>query len=210
MDADLETIFLDANKKIQSIIKQRSCSPKQPGNLIDSTKSKKRVMFSDNVGMPLEEIRLIPSRKCFTHFRVKLQSSYINLWKIANFEQPRNYALYRKKLNSNQVVLKTINNTDKNAQGTVEVMNFSAGKEVFVRYTFDDWKSFQDLPCTIRNNNLNRNYYSLYETFWFSFEIPFNSSRIEFCICYRAEHCEYWENNNHQNFALIKDYQFYQ
>lgn len=94
--------------------------------------------------------------------------------------------------------------------GTVKVKNISFTKEVIVRVTWDDWKSQQDIFCTY-----NRAYgpvtcaHVIFDTFSFKITLPPSSKRLEFCICYRADTQEFWDNNKGLNYTISKRSPFY-
>lgn len=94
--------------------------------------------------------------------------------------------------------------------GTVKVKNISFHKEVIVRVTWDDWKSQQDIFCTY-----NKAYgpatcaHVVFDTFSFKITLPPSSKRLEFCICFRTETQEYWDNNEGKNYTITKRSPFY-
>ena len=94
--------------------------------------------------------------------------------------------------------------------GTVKVKNISFEKEVIVRVTWDDWKSQQDIFCTY-----NKAYgpatcaHVIFDTFSFKITLPPSSKRLEFCICFRTDQQEYWDNNKGHNYTITKRSPFY-
>uniref|UniRef100_A0A914CSM0 CBM21 domain-containing protein n=1 Tax=Acrobeloides nanus TaxID=290746 RepID=A0A914CSM0_9BILA len=84
--------------------------------------------------------------------------------------------------------------------GTIKVANITNEKLVNVRVTFDEWKTFQDLPATYQTSPSKN-----YDNFFFKLEIPsIQAERIEFCISYHANGTEYWDSNNGINYSLIR------
>jgi protein phosphatase 1 regulatory subunit 3A/B/C/D/E len=79
--------------------------------------------------------------------------------------------------------------------GTVKVKNMSFTKEVIVRVSWDDWKSQEDTFCTYQKIGGAGGSYALYDTFSFRFTLPPSSRKVEFCICYRCDGNEFWDNN---------------
>lgn len=94
--------------------------------------------------------------------------------------------------------------------GTVKVKNIAFNKEVIVRVTWDDWKSQQDIFCTY-----NKAYgpvtcsHVVFDTFSFKITLPPSSKRLEFCICFRTDSQEYWDNNDGKNYTITKRSPFY-
>lgn len=85
--------------------------------------------------------------------------------------------------------------------GEITVKNITYEKIVFVRYTFNNWKSYTDRPALfllhVSQNNIDK----------FSFYIPLiisgnNSRCVEFAICYQANNKIFWDNNFNQNFKI--------
>lgn len=99
--------------------------------------------------------------------------------------------------------------------GTVKVKNVSFEKEVIVRVTWDNWKSQQDIFCTYSEIYGPSSAYVIYDTFSFKITLPPSSKKLEFCICFRANGQEFWDNNDKKNYTLSKrsnvaeDYQSY-
>ncbi|XP_017488909.1 PREDICTED: ras-interacting protein RIP3, partial [Rhagoletis zephyria] len=44
----------------------------------------------------------------------------------------------------------------------------------------------------------------VFDTFSFKITLPPSSKRLEFCICYRANDQEYWDNNGAKNYTITK------
>lgn len=82
--------------------------------------------------------------------------------------------------------------------GTVRVNNLAFKKEVFVRYTVDNWLSYRDLPAQYAASP------SLtHDDFVFSFPIPISlphGRKVAFAVCYRVAGQEHWDNNDGQNY----------
>lgn len=81
--------------------------------------------------------------------------------------------------------------------GTIKVRNVDYQKEIIVRVTWDDWKSQQDIFCTFaRAYGPATCAHVVFDTFSFKITLPPSSKRLEFCICYRSNEKEYWDNND--------------
>jgi protein phosphatase 1 regulatory subunit 3A/B/C/D/E len=86
--------------------------------------------------------------------------------------------------------------------GTVKVKNLSFHKEVFIRASWDSWKSQVDTFCTFSQIVGASGAYVIYDTFSFKLTLPPHSRHLEFCVCYQADGKEYWDNNQGINYIL--------
>jgi len=125
------------------------------------------------------------------------------------FSQPASdYVEFRRKLEKNCVCLENVitKETDESVVGTVKVKNLSYSKEVWVRVTYDRWDNYEDFQATYVPSGLEgTSVYDLYDTFSFTFVIAHEAAKtgcVEFCVCYRSEGMEYWDNNDGINYKL--------
>lgn len=89
--------------------------------------------------------------------------------------------------------------------GTVKVSNLSFLKEVVVRWTSDQWNTHEDVFCKYVANGAGiGSAYSLFDTFSFKLNLPPRVRRVEFCVCFRCEGKEYWDNNGGRNYIIVK------
>lgn len=79
--------------------------------------------------------------------------------------------------------------------GTVKVKNLSFHKEVFIRSSWDGWKSETDTFCTYSKIVGASGAYVIYDTFSFKLTLPPHSRSLEFCVAYRSDGQEFWDNN---------------
>lgn len=123
---------------------------------------------------------------------------------ILDFVQPAaDYLDMRNRLKAQQVCLETCSIQDHRLSGTVQVRNVSFQKCVWVRITFDSWRSHQDVAGLYLNN--------VYgcpdiDTFSFSVVIPDAlgpSNLVEFCIQYQTGEQTFWDNNRGENYRLL-------
>lgn len=104
--------------------------------------------------------------------------------------------------------------------GTIKVRNLSFHKEVIVRASWNDWQSQEDTFCTysqVKNKGIAMDWnghwkfltkksfqivgssgaYVIYDTFSFKLTLPpSNNRKLEFCVCFRCDGKEYWDNND--------------
>lgn len=193
---------------------------------LSPTKNKKKVVFADDKGMSLTHVRLMtePSnvpplwtkRFLFEVTRgisadpVKSDIS----WEITFAQPASDYIEFRHRLDTQNVCLENVLIKENEAQifGTVKVANVCFEKTVFVRSSSDDWTNHEDTPCSYVPNTLPSpvaaSAYVLYDTFTFNMNLPKESKRLEFCICFKSNDAEYWDNNNYRNYLLLKRIQF--
>lgn len=88
-----------------------------------------------------------------------------------------------------------IKESESTVVGTVKVKNLSFHKEVLIRSSWDGWKSQTDTFCTYSKLVSVSGAYVIYDTFSFKLTLPPQSRNLEFCVCYRADGKEFWDNN---------------
>jgi len=109
-----------------------------------------------------------------------------------------------------------------NINGIVSVINFGFEKEVFVRYTTNEWETWRDLRCeyssrlelehTIISSQQQQQQQPRDE---FSFKIQLRKDfegdgKIWFAIGYRSPQYSadtFWDNNNSSNFLVLCKFQ---
>ncbi|XP_018324895.1 protein phosphatase 1 regulatory subunit 3B isoform X2 [Agrilus planipennis] len=182
---------------------------------------KKKVVFADDRGMSLTHVRImnepsnVPpllSSKFLAEVTKGLTAepeAKTEPWEVT-FQQPASdYVGFRAKLDENKVSLENVivKESEDVVIGTVKVKNISFEKEVLVRYTFDSWETHQDVYCTYQpsqSQGATSSAYILYDTFTFKLTLPPKSRKIEFCICFRVNDDEYWDNNGGRNYVIAK------
>ncbi|KAF7242102.1 Protein phosphatase 1 regulatory subunit 3C-B [Varanus komodoensis] len=178
-------------------------------------KKKKRVVFADMKGFSLTAVRIfskIEEDLCdlqqalshLTGFRNKLRGARPEARKyMLDFPQPSaDYAAFRSRLQSTFVSLENCLIQERSLSGTIKVQNIGFEKEVFIRITFDSWKSFHDICCQYMPNT-----YGYTDTDVFAFEValpkaPAPSGTIQFCISFRCHQNVYWDNNQGKNYQV--------
>ncbi|VVC45297.1 Immunoglobulin-like fold,CBM21 (carbohydrate binding type-21) domain [Cinara cedri] len=153
-----------------------SCSSSDENEPPSPTRRKKKVVFADDRGLSLTQVRLMnePSNqppKLLTVQQYLNQQSAApamgagvalnkhmadQLWHL-RFSQPAsNYLDFRNRLDTNNISLENVivKWPDHRVVGTVKVRNLSYDKEVFVRYTEDRWVTHRDALCTYVQQNI--------------------------------------------------------
>lgn len=186
-------------------------------SLHNNNKQKKRVVFADDRGRPLTQVRVMSE-----------PSNVPPLWSSAylagvtrgvkveaaptpwspTFPQPASdYLAFRRKLDQDAVSLENVivREAEQCLVGTVKVKNLAYDKEVIVRASSDNWTSSEDAYCSyVEQLSSTQAALVLYDTFRFRLTLPPRSEKIEFCVCYRVEGKEHWDNNEGKNYVVRK------
>lgn len=233
---------------------KKSCLPNRSFSQLSP---KKQVSFADSHGRQLEQVRTIsePSNcppklnsksaqyflnkeylstnpKVNNELYVPLNSNESNKKTLIiytlNFEQPAgDYLNFQDKINRSNVSLENVILNRFNVSGTIKAKNICFEKNVFVRCTFNSWKTYKDIkaeyvPSQFESNQSNFNTTQA-DTFKFEFNLPneINTDdektfiyinehqrcfkNVEFCVCFMsADSQTYWDSNNGQNYSILK------
>lgn len=130
-------------------------------------------------------------------------ADHISVLALGFVEPAADYLHLRNRLKAQHVCLETCSVQERLLSGTVKVQNLSFHKWVWVRITFDSWRSFQDVACLYMNN-----VYGCPDTDTFSFSISLPEDlrppgAVEFCIQYKAQDRTFWDNNQDANYRLL-------
>lgn len=185
---------------------------------------KKKVVFADTIGMKLTHVRIMseasnePPHWSLPYLARVTQGMCAeptakDEWEITFVQPASDYIQFRDRLDRNKVSLENviIKQSDELIEGTIKVSNISFEKEVFLRITWDNWKTHEDTFCkyvpSASNNHTLTAAYVLYDTFSFNVPIKPNSKRIEFCVCFRCNDKEHWDNNDSKNYVIVRKMQ---
>ncbi|XP_054853213.1 protein phosphatase 1 regulatory subunit 3C-B-like [Eublepharis macularius] len=180
-------------------------------------KKKKKVVFADMKGFSLTAVRIfskIEEDLCDLHhalanltsFRNKYRGSRLEMRKyVLDFSQPSaDYSAFRSRLQSSFVSLESCLIQEKSLSGTIKVRNIHYEKKVYIRITFDSWKTFQDICCQYMHNT-----YGFTDMDAFSFEVALPkttpSGSVEFCISFQCGPKVYWDNNQGKNYRIRQE-----
>ncbi|XP_076354191.1 protein phosphatase 1 regulatory subunit 3B-like [Tachypleus tridentatus] len=181
------------------------------------SKGKKRVWFADDKGLALTHVQIVTkgspcppqwTDRFFSEIVKRIEpqvtQAIIN-WKVT-FPQPvSEQDEFQNKLERQCVSLENVTIKDDKLSGTIKVKNITYRKNVYIRVTFDRWMSHEDLPAYYVRNRL-QNLVSPFDTFYFSVSIPDSAEKfevVEFCVCYRCEGAEMWDNNGGTNYRIV-------
>lgn len=197
---------------------QHSSSDEDPAS--PPPRHKKRVVFADAKGMSLTHVRImsesssepplwsIPFLSRVTH-GMSAEPVVKDEWEITFMQPASDYIKFRHKIDLNKVSLENVilKEAEELIVGTVKVSNLAFEKEVFVRMSADHWLSHEDSFCkyvpSAAGNKITAAYV-LYDTFSFKIPMKPNAKRIEFCVGFRCEQSEYWDNNDGKNYVIAR------
>ncbi|XP_014489261.1 PREDICTED: protein phosphatase 1 regulatory subunit 3C-B [Dinoponera quadriceps] len=191
----------------------------------NNSKQKKRVVFADDRGRPLTQVRVMsePSNVpplWSTAYVAGLTGGLLRAsskedqdamqnttppWQVT-FPQPASdYLAFRRKLDQDNVSLENVivRESEQCLVGTVKVRNLAYDKEVVVRASSDCWSTHEDVHCTYVEQP-GALALILYDTFRFRLTLPVASNVIEFCVRYRTDGTESWDNNDGKNYLIRK------
>ncbi|XP_055697719.1 protein phosphatase 1 regulatory subunit 3B [Phlebotomus papatasi] len=179
-------------------------------------RTKKRVIFADDKGLELVQVKVMSepsnvppfwSLQFLAHVTQGMISPVPPEQWVVDFQQPASdYLAFRQKLEMKNVSLENVivKENDSIVVGTVKVKNLHFTKEVIVRATWDNWKSQEDIFCVFSKVAGASGAYVLYDTFSFRLTLPPASKTLEFCVCFRCNGTEFWDNNDGRNYTLSK------
>ncbi|CAH1975413.1 unnamed protein product [Acanthoscelides obtectus] len=128
-------------------------------------------------------------------------------WQITFAQPASDYVKFRTRLDEEKVSLENviIKESDDALIGTVKVKNIAFEKEVFIRSSINNWQTHEDTFCSyVPNSSATPGVNVLYDTFSFKMPLPPRTKKVEFCVCYRSNGTEYWDNNIGKNYAVLK------
>lgn len=182
------------------------------------TRHKKRVVFADDKGLSLTHVRILtesPSMPpAWSSQFLMLVTRGVSAevapepWEPAFAQPASDYLQFRRRLDEENVSLENVivKELEEAVVGTVKVRNLAFEKTVFVRSSGDNWTTSEDAFCTYMPScaQLGHGVKVLYDTFSFRLTLPPKSRAIQFCVCFRCEAGEFWDNNNGHNYTVHK------
>ena len=194
--------------------------PKEEGSAerVEVRKAKS-VHFADSCGLALTSVatlfdneeelfafknfsrsRGLVERNSFPNFG-KAKTIDRNKSKVLNFVQPVSLPNFQQLVSTNKLSLENVVLREYSIFGTVCVANIDFHKNVFVRYTIDNWKNCKDAKGIYISGS------STGKTDTFSFEIPVSGDgdglTVEFCVCFETKIGSFWDNNKGQNYKIL-------
>lgn len=175
---------------------------------------RKVVRFADALGLDLENIRymvksdLPPSipQSGFSDLRcsqMSLSSPY-DIELVPYFTMPSLSSDFDNRVREQMVSLHSVTTADTTVYGIIALLNLTFHKNVFIRYTVNNWNSHHDVSASYIQGSTDG------EIDKFAFNIfanpqDFSSQNhsLDFAVCYETQDGrEFWDNNNDLNYRL--------
>ena len=175
---------------------------------------KKAVRFADVLGLDLESVRHILNLEepptvppsAMKDLKVGLEEEHKTegaRYLTACFSQPGAAPNFFARVAEEKVVLENclVDDKDLTITGTVRVANISYHKKVLVRYTVNNWVTFEDMCASyVQNSNDGPT-----DRFSFTINVPSYfgvGSKLSFAVMYSAGAGTYWDSNKGANYSV--------
>ena len=226
------------NPKRYSVLKKQNFSSEldkqtQPDNrsptvdlnkkVLKTSRRSKSVRFADCCGFKLTQIKEYqPFPKLDFSVREEPDDEFLQLnhpiYEVSRnltktllplfFLPPLNAALVQKALEKN-VQLESTFIHGMILNGSILVANLSFKKEIYLRFSFDNWSTFEENPADYCGSVFMENV-EQHAVDRFTFEITFENSdyqlcigaKICFCVRFVSDLGEFWDNNEGLNYSL--------
>uniref|UniRef100_A0A670ZFN2 Protein phosphatase 1 regulatory subunit 3G n=1 Tax=Pseudonaja textilis TaxID=8673 RepID=A0A670ZFN2_PSETE len=169
------------------------------------TKCKKRVQFADSLGLCLASVKHYSAAE-------EPQVPHVPLRLATPLDEADQGNGAEERLRRDRVCLEEVTGTalagaPTDVRGVVRVRSCPGSKEVTVRYTFNEWLSFLDVPALLLpdGGDLPDDASAPVERYQFSLCLPPglpDGTAVHFAICYRSQQGEHWDNNGGANYTL--------
>ena len=176
-------------------------------------KIKKRVSFADAAGFTLEFVKTIPTHGGEDNVTIYTSSVWNNNSRSLPsprprgrslspcFTEPCNTSSFFERVYSQNVCLESIVCDSFVVAGSIRVTNLGFTKEVTVRFTLDNWKSYRDIWADYLSSSMD----GKTDKFWFRIAVPVDSvvdQELKFAIRYCIGGGEFWDNNLNRNYKI--------
>ncbi|XP_067948166.1 protein phosphatase 1 regulatory subunit 3B-like [Watersipora subatra] len=184
-----------------------SCKEVEDDHISQKRKVQRRVSFADSVGLDLASIRIVTDGRDTPPYLGTIYDTAVTTKTIEPlvplFAQPiARFSNFLNDLMNNNVSLESVDVKEESVTGLVKVKNLSYEKSVVVRYTEDEWRSYRETTCSYVSPVYSQLKANVHDTFSFRIQLNSSCSLFEFCICFRCQGCEFWDNNRGKNYQL--------
>ncbi|XP_034548880.1 protein phosphatase 1 regulatory subunit 3D [Notolabrus celidotus] len=180
-----------------------------------------QVRFVDSLGLELEEVKVFKAKEHplippHVMFRL-LMSSELAFGKSLELSLPyfkpcfpENMGTdpdFLKRLSTQGVCLEQVLCSEQGITGTIQVLNLAYEKKVTVHYSFTNWRTHTETTASWLSSRYGGDCNDP-QTDVFRFRLPVPpfilqpGALLEFAVCYLVTGCEYWDNNNGQNYKM--------
>ena len=177
---------------------------------------KKAVRFADALGLDLESVRHIldadnpPEIPSSAMKDLKGIQSYENekflvgnRYLAACFPQPSTLPDYITRVHENKVILEncTVDDKEMTVTGIIRVANLAFHKRVVVRFTFNEWLTFDEITASYIHNSsdgpTDKFSFTIHVPAWFD-----TGNRLQFAVMYSVCGQLFWDNNFGCNYVV--------
>ncbi|ELU02660.1 hypothetical protein CAPTEDRAFT_114433 [Capitella teleta] len=175
---------------------------------------KKAVRFADALGLDLESVRHIlkgddpPNvpKSAMRDLKVGLEEEHRTegtKYLTACFSQPGSQPNFISRVAEGKISLDNclVDGKEMTISGSIRVANIGFHKKVIVRYTINNWLTFEDICASyVQNSNDGAT-----DRFSFTIIVPqyFSvGSRLQFALMYSTNGATYWDNNYGHNYNI--------
>lgn len=163
----------------------------------------KNVQFADVCGLSLVSVHKISMDDLTVPNSSTDMKHEITKELALTFAQPIALDNFMGRLNRLCVSLENVLVSNCAIMGTIKVKNITYEKNVFVRCTNDNWKSYEDN----QGSYVPLSYDGNYDRFSFAITVPSSikdGDKLEFAVCYRtvSPDNEFWDNNDGKNYVI--------
>ncbi|XP_075711152.1 protein phosphatase 1 regulatory subunit 3A [Rhinoderma darwinii] len=201
---DEEDVKATIKPRLSPLPRRRSSVSSDDGDLEPPPTVARKVSFADAFGFDLVSVKEFDTWELptvtpnFVMESIKLEEFYLTpsfiLPPISNMER----------LHAKKVTLESVDFIPgtSSMKGIIRVLNVSFEKQVYVRMSLDNWKSYYDQLAEYVPDSCNG------ETDQFFFTISLVSpyqkegAKVDFCICYETAVGTFWDNNDGHNYVL--------
>lgn len=160
----------------------------------------KRVRFADTLGLDLE-IRQYFTEKESNPFPTPPSSPTSGHRLVLSNFVYRTESEYNRRALEQMVCLAKLSTHGRTINGQINVANIAFAKEVAIRYTTDNWTTFDEVAASYGHNVFGANNV---DAFVFSLMLPANikDGKCQFCVRFTVNGSEFWDNNSGANFHV--------
>lgn len=213
---------------LRPIMRRRARSlPSSPerkslGRCRSTSRCCQRVRFADALGLDLAEVKVFnvgeePSIPLHVLSRLSINSDlccgsaldieFTMQYLHPDFLQPIDCADFAERLQRQRICLERVTggSEELGISGTIMVLNLDFVKGVYVRYTFNDWRSHQELEATWQQSHRDVVAGNC-DLFSFCFPVPpfllQLCPAVQLALRYMVGGKEYWDNNQGKNYSF--------
>ncbi|KHJ94552.1 putative phosphatase regulatory subunit [Oesophagostomum dentatum] len=160
----------------------------------------KRVRFADALGLDLEKRKYFDEKDSNPFPTPPSSPTPEHRLILTNFVY-RTESEYNQRAHDDKVCLAKLHTQGRNLNGQINVANIAFTKEVAIRYTTNDWVSYDEVAASYGHNVFGANNV---DAFVFSLMLPtdMKDGQCQFCVRFTVEGRDYWDNNNGANYRV--------